>query len=264
MRVKLSFHNNSNSKIPLNYNHFLTSAVYSFLSKADKKYSTELHNLNSYKFFTFSWLQIPKKKVEGDILKILSDKIFWYLSSPSKEFINIFANGLIKSGTLRIGDTLLELQQIEILPEVNLGSKARFICLSPIVVTTKKYFNGRLEKYYYKPDDDQNEIVEKIKNNLVKKYISFYNTQPKGVIQIKFDEDYLPKSKVLIHYIKGNLDIKIPAIMCPFEISGDEKLIKFGYDCGFGELNSAGFGMVNLFKKYDNDQKVNEESAESI
>ena len=57
---------------------------------------------------------------------------------------------------MRIGDTLLELQQIEILPEVKLGSKARFICLSPIVVTTKKYFNGKLRKYYYKPDDDQN------------------------------------------------------------------------------------------------------------
>jgi len=32
--------------------------------------------------------------------------------------------------------------------------------------------------------------------------------------------------------------------MCPFVVKGNKELIKFGYECGFGELNSAGFGMV--------------------
>jgi len=249
MRLKLSFHSEINSEIPVNYNYILTSAVYNYLAKADKKYSSKLHNLNSYKFFTFGWLQIEKKKIERDLIKILSDKILWYVSSPSKEFINTFANGIMKIGFLQVRNTFFELQQIEVLPEVEIKSEMKFICLSPIVVRTKKYYNGELVKYYYKPEDDQKEIVEKIKNNLVKKYKSFYNSDIEDNIDITFDQNYLPKSKVLVHYIKGNLDIKIPAIMCPFVVKGNKELIKFGYECGFGELNSAGFGMVKILEK---------------
>ncbi|MCX7910914.1 MAG: hypothetical protein N2505_04965, partial [Endomicrobia bacterium] len=58
------------------------------------------------------------------------------------------------------------------------------------------------------------------------------------------------KAQVLVHYIKNKLDIKIPAIMCPFEAEGSQDLIRFGYECGFGELNSAGFGMVEEVEKY--------------
>jgi len=246
MRIKLIFLSELGSLIPINYNHFLTSAVYNYLAKTDKEYSSNLHNLNSYKFFTFSWLQISKKKIEGNFIKILSNKILWFISSPSKDFINTFANGIIKVGYLRVGSVCFELQQIEVLPEIEIKPEMKFVCLSPIVVTTKKYHNGKLEKYYYKPEDDKKEIVEKIKNNLVKKYKSFYFRDIEDNLEIIFDENYLPKSKVLVHYIKDNLDIKIPAIMCPFTVKGNKELIKFGYDCGFGELNSAGFGCVGV------------------
>lgn len=246
MRLRLSFYSDLDSEIPINYNHFLTAAIYNYLAKADKKYSSKLHDLNSYKFFTFSWLQIQKKRIKGSFIKIMSNEILWFISSPSKEFINTFANGLMKVGCLRVGDSSFELQQMEVLTEVEINSEMKFICLSPIVVTTKKYHNGELVKYYYKPEDDPKEISEKIKNNLAKKYNSFYNTDVKEEIEITFDKNYLPKSKVLVHYIKGNLDIKIPAIMCPFIVKGNKELIKFGYECGFGELNSSGFGMVRV------------------
>lgn len=249
MRLRLNLFLNNEVLIPINYNHFLTSAIYLHLSKADKKFSSKLHNLNSYKFFTFSWLQIPKKQIHGSFLKILSEKIFWYISSPSNDFINTLANGIIKTGFLKIGGAQFEISQIELLPEVELNGKIKFVCLSPIVVTTKKEHKGKLEKYYYKPTDNPKEISEKIINNLLKKYEKFYNKKPKGNLKIEFDKNYLPKSQVLVHYIKDNLDIKIPSIMCPFVIEGEEELIKFGYECGFGELNSAGFGMVRVYYK---------------
>lgn len=136
MRLKLLFYTDSSPEIPTNYNHFLTSAIYSYLAKADKRYSSKLHDLCSYKFFTFSWLQVQKKKIVGCFMKILSGEILWYISSPSKEFIHTFANGLVKICFLRIRDILFELRQIEVLPEVGINSEMRFSCLSPIVVTT--------------------------------------------------------------------------------------------------------------------------------
>jgi CRISPR-associated endoribonuclease Cas6 len=32
----------------------------------------------------------------------------------------------------------------------------------------------------------------------------------------------------------------------PFTITADPQLIQLGYECGFGENNSAGFGMVEV------------------
>jgi CRISPR-associated endoribonuclease Cas6 len=176
--------------------------------------------------------------------------MFWYISSPWNEFVQNFVNGLLELGGLRIGQHNFPITQTEAITSVNIHNELnKFICLSPIVVTTKREYNGKLCKYYYKPTDNLEEISEKIGQNLINKYKSFYGKEPQNTsLKIEFDKNYIktPRAQVLSHYIKDDLDIKIPAIMCPFIATGSVELVKFGYECGFGELNSAGFGMVRM------------------
>jgi len=230
----------------------LSSAIYNYLATADVKFSSELHDASDFKFFTFSWLQFPHKKVTGPALTITSPEFHWYISSPWEEFVRNLVNGLLESGTLRLGEHNFPITQTETLPDIIAsGAKQsqtiKLSCLSPIVITTKKEYKGKLAKYYYKPADNPDEISDKIRQNLLNKYESFYGKKPEDTsLKIEFDKNYLkkPGAQVLSHYIKNNLDIKIPAIMCPFAAIGSLELIRFGYECGFGELNSAGFGMV--------------------
>lgn len=289
MRLKITLVSEQQT-IPINYQHFLSSAIYDYLSKSDIKFSTNLHDSKNFKFFTFSWLQFPQKKIIDFMIKIISPEFYWYISSPWDEFIQNFVNGLLELGGLRIGQYNFPITQTETLPnliathEWFFGEKQsqlcrhssplskgginsnrnsfRFSCLSPLVVTTKKEYKGKLVKYYYKPTDNPEEISEKIRQNLINKYSAFYSLTTKQLdnqttrqlnnqtteLKIEFDKNYIktPKARVLSHYIKDDLDIKIPAIMCPFTATGSVELIKFGYECGFGELNSAGFGMVKL------------------
>ncbi|MBN2244972.1 MAG: CRISPR-associated endoribonuclease Cas6, partial [Candidatus Aminicenantes bacterium] len=42
--------------------------------------------------------------------------------------------------------------------------------------------------------------------------------------------------------------INIKAFEAPFIIRANPELIKIGYQCGFGEKNSAGFGCVEIIK----------------
>jgi len=240
--------------IPINYQHFLTSGIYDYLKTGSTKFSANLHNSTNFKFFTFSWLQFPQKQIINSLLKILSSEFYWYISSPWEEFVRNLVNGLLESGTLRIGEHNFPITQTETLPDI-IASGARqsqtikLSCLSPIVITTKKEYKGKLAKYYYKPADNPDEISDKIRQNLLNKYESFYGKKPEDTsLKIEFDKNYLkkPGAQVLSHYIKNNLDIKIPAIMCPFAAIGSSELIRFGYECGFGELNSAGFGMVRV------------------
>ena len=101
MKVKLIFFSRFFNKISINYQHFLTSMIYNCLSKADTKYSSELHNIGSYKFFTFSWLQIQNRKMVGSFIEIMSNEILWFVSSPSKAFMNTFVSGMLNVGYLR-------------------------------------------------------------------------------------------------------------------------------------------------------------------
>ena len=257
MRLKLTLQAKQNI-IPINYQHFLTSAIYNYLSNSDAKFTNTLHSgkhiksKKDFKFFTFSWLQFPKKQIANSSLKILSSEFYWYISSPWEEFVQNFVNGLLELGGLRLGEHNFPIAQVETIPDViankmNQSQNIKFFCLSPIVITTKKEYKGKLAKYYYKPTDDLEEISEKIRQNLINKSIAFYNKSPQDTsLKIEFDKNYIKthKAQVLSHYIKENINIKIPAIMCPFTVAGSIELIKFGYECGFGELNSAGFGMV--------------------
>jgi CRISPR-associated endoribonuclease Cas6 len=44
----------------------------------------------------------------------------------------------------------------------------------------------------------------------------------------------------------GRFPIDVIGIQAPFTIEGDPELIKVGYECGFGEKNSMGFGMAEV------------------
>ena len=48
----------------------------------------------------------------------------------------------------------------------------------------------------------------------------------------------------LIHFKKTDNNVKIKGFEAPFRITADPGLIGIGYDCGFGNDNSAGMGCV--------------------
>lgn len=272
MRLKVTLPVQGEKLIPINYQHFLESVIYRLLAQSNLQFASTLHKgehlsgPKKFKFFTYSWLQIPQRSIVSSCIKIFSPQVEWYISSPWNEFIQYLVNGLLELGKIRIGKENFNVLHIETLPDLFAEQNGpiiqkRFTCLSPIVVTTKKEYKGELKKYYYRPTDPPEEISEKIYQNLINKYRLFHN-QDSGIpdnekipFQLTFDTNYIkkPNAERLVHYIKNDfltgreLDVQIKAIMCPFEVKGPAELIKFGYECGFGEENSAGFGMVRLF-----------------
>lgn len=267
MRLKVILQSHPGQSIPINYQHFLTGVIFHLLSQSNLAFASSLHSGNhlkgskKFKFFTFSWLQIPQKHIEQSFLKILSPQSTWYISSPWNEFIQYLVNGLLELGEIRIGKESFNILQVETLPDLfstqnNPIVQKSFTCLSPIVVTTKKEHKGELKKYYYRPTDSHKEISEKIYQNLINKYRLFH-TMPQNhntPFQLTFDPVYIknPNAERMVHYIKNDtntgreIDIQIKAIMCPFTVKGPAELVRFGYECGFGGENSAGFGMVRV------------------
>jgi len=83
--------------------------------------------------------------------------------------------------------------------------------------------------------------------NLVKKYKLLAGEDIKASeFKVKIDTDCMNnKAGKIIKKInfKGT---DIIGFMAPFEVSGSPELIEVGYEAGFGEKGSMGFGMVKI------------------
>ena len=243
MRFRISLYSEKQTfKLPYNYNYPLASAIYSFLSRGDATFSDFLHDkgfshgVKAFKLFTFSPLFSSHRKALKDGL-LMEGKIDWFISSPKEEFVTNLAHGILQQGFLPFLQQRLLVEQIEVLKQPSFEPRMSFRTLSPIVISTGEVDrDGDFHKKYLSPGEtDFSRILEE---NLRRKYRACYEKKPSEE-GISLELLRTPQSK-LIDY-KGT---KIRGWFMHFTVQGNPELIKIGYEAGFGEENSAGFGMV--------------------
>jgi CRISPR-associated endoribonuclease Cas6 len=150
---------------------------------------------------------------------------------------------------------------VEAVEEPHFESSMKFVCLSPIAVTTGKKIGDKTVQHYldYMIPEEREQYISNLRNNLLKKYKLVHKREFSSNSQFgfSFDPAYIVKRK---GSIRKNIRFKrdkqtgrfthIIGMEAPFTIDTDPELIKIGYQCGFGEKNSAGFGMA---EKIDNE-----------
>jgi CRISPR-associated endoribonuclease Cas6 len=234
MRVKVDFEVIDNV-LDINYNYQVASFIYRCIQQANPDLSLDLHKPNGFKFFTFSRIDIPKKRfeIQEDKLVIQSDRVYLYLSTPKTEIAMSFIEGLMKNPEAKICGAKFVVSNVKILREPKIGDKARFATLSPISVSTVK--NGRQYDLY--PKDLK--FYENLRANLVKKYIALNKKTPENC-----DLEITP-----LRVKPKRIRVKNTHHRCVemvFDAKGSKELLEVGYQAGFGERNSMGFGMVKV------------------
>jgi len=263
MRLKLSLRVVNSNKIALNYNYSLSSAIYKLLEFGSPEFSSFLHDLGYsienkyYKLFTFS-IKLEKTALDYNSLILISPKAELYITSPLiDDFIKNFVIGTFENRAIEIMSdnifTKFNINQVEIIPEPTFSNQMHFKMMTPLVLSTYKLYSGRLNQYYFRYNDNIEEINRVFQQNLVNKYqVITKRTYSGNGIKISWDEKYIEnatkKNKRLSKKVSIIKDIKNPidiiGIYCPFKLEGDPELIKIGYEAGYGEKNSMGFGMV--------------------
>lgn len=236
--------------LPINYNHLLASVIYKFLKLSDPEYAHFLHedgyNIGNkrFKLFTFSQLMARKREIIGDQICFRS-QVMWYISSPQEAFLRSFTASLMDEGRLRIGRKHLPIVDVETLRVPPFHPKMKFRCLSPITMSTKRERNGKLVMHYCLPDEP--EFSKLVRQNLMRKYEAIYNRKPRDdSFAMEFDEGYIRKRNGKVTRLVRYKNVDIRGVLCPFHASGSPELMFVGYECGFGDKNSAGFGMVDV------------------
>ena len=220
------------------------------LSKSSSEYSEQLHNQGyklgnrTFKLFTFSQLFPEVKTTNRDTLT-MKGNVTLFISSPKDEFILHLAKGLFSQTYVNISDQVFLIESVETLAEPEFESHVKFICLSPVVTCTATLIDNKAHTVSCTPGTEK--YSENVRNNLLRKHQLLYNKLPNDMsFQLDFTHEDLER------HSKGKLiqyrNSYIKAFSTPFTVTGSKELIRVGYQCGFGEKNSAGFGMVKAVK----------------
>ncbi len=250
MRIQILADVGDGITLPVNYNHLLAGVIYRFLAESDPEYASFLHEEGyraaekRFKLFTFSQLMAERRRITGDNIHFRST-LTWYVSSPVERFLSHFADTLLTEGRLSLAQRQLPITDVTIPRIPHFRPEMRFRCLSPIVMTTTREYHGKQAMHYCMPDDPA--LSELIRQNLIRKHEAIHGRAPHDdTLTFAFDKAYIDRRQGRVTRLIDYKGIKIRGIMCPFRVTGNPALIQIGYECGFGDKNSAGFGMAEV------------------
>lgn len=242
MRLKIHLKAKNNFKVPFNYNHILSSIIYNKI--IDLNLSHELHSSNTFKFFNFSQLNIPKRKMVEDGIIAKNRVINFYLSSPNDLLIKNIVNGFVDNLEVKFKNETLNVTKIEALKTPEFSKKSEFKTISPIIIRDTQEINGKTKRIDLAPSD---KFFKGIEANLIKKYCMFNNIE-KTDKKIKVYSEMANVKRKRITIPKGPNTTYHRAYMMDLILEGDLDLIEFAYDVGLGEKNSMGFGMIRFIE----------------
>jgi CRISPR-associated endoribonuclease Cas6 len=261
LRLKLSLIADNNSVLSPNYNYQLAAAIYNLLRFGSPEFSKFLHDIGfrqngrTYKLFCFA-LKFEQIGIREGLINMISPKANLYISSPLiDDFVKNFIIGTFEEQKINIYSnyryTEFKITQMELMPTVFISEETKFLLHSPMVLSTVKLnSNGKTTQYYLRPDDKK-EINRIITSNLLNKYKLIYGKEfTTDELELDWDQQYLSKhervtKKITINESDKNA-VDVIGIQAPFTLKGNAELIKVGYECGFGEKNSMGFGMAEV------------------
>ena len=236
MRLKITLASGKTEhKIPYNYNYQLSSLIYRKI--ADLNLATELHISSDFKFFTFSQIYVPHRITTKSCIISRDGKMEFYISSPNEYLIkSMMKNYLEDPQVIFRGDNLL-VEQIKLIERPKFKKIMDMKTMSPVMARIKR--NDKI--WDLSPGDLQ--FYTALQRNLLHKYTSFYGDY-KGdeFVQIVLDMGSIKRKRIAI--TKQGEETYNRAYQMRFMIEADPRLLEFMYDCGLGERNSMGFGMV--------------------
>lgn len=242
MRLKINLKAKNNFKVPFNYNHIVSSIIYNKIIDLDLAH--KLHASNTFKFFNFSQLNIPKRKITKDGILSKNGVINFYLSSPNDLLIKNIVSGFVDDLEIKFQNETLIVEKIEALRTPDFKEKSEFVTLSPINIRDTQEIDGKAKRIDLSPSD---KFFKGIENNLIKKYCKFNDLESTDKKIIVYSEMANVKRK-RITIPKGPNTTHHRAYMMDLIIEGDLDLINFAYDVGLGEKNSMGFGMIKYLE----------------
>lgn len=194
-----------------------------------------------FKFFVFSRLEQAGKRVAHGRQWLEPRPVEWQIASPIDGMMELLVEGLLAQGVISIGDreggARLAVTEIFEIPPPRFADRMRFRTLSPLFASVDDTrADGSRRKHHLRADDSR--YAEAIAANLRGKYRALTGGEAGDAA---LDFKFIGEPKPQLAQYKGTHH---HCYLGTFEVGGSEELLRVGWECGFGEANSKGFGMA--------------------
>jgi CRISPR-associated endoribonuclease Cas6 len=194
-----------------------------------------------FKFFVFSRLEQRGKRIHEGRQWLRPRPVEWQIASPLDELMELLVEGLMAQGVISIGDrrggARLAVSEILEIPAPSFTDRMRFRTLSPLFVSVDDTrADGSRRKHHLRADDSR--FAEAIAANLRGKYRALTGGEAGDEA---LDFKFIGEPKPQLAQYKGTHH---HCYLGTFEVGGSAELLRVGWECGFGEANSKGFGMA--------------------
>lgn len=255
MELRLKFGVRNGNFLPINYQYELSSWIYKVIERADSQYADFLHNHGfqldgkRFKMFTFSQLDTRPYQVEGNRIRLLGKEISLTLRFAVDSSMDRFIQGLFLQQRFGLGDKYnivdFEVIAVETIAPPVFHTTMAYQCLSPICVSRPR--DDRTAEYL---SPDTPGYDRQLVQNLVRKanaLISTAGASTRDLPDFRFQLLNTPRKKGL--HIKAHTESHTQVIgyLFHFELTAPVELHELGFDAGFGEKNSMGFGCVKEY-----------------
>lgn len=206
----------------------------------------ELHGKKGFKFFCFSNIfpSGKNKAIEEEAIKHL------IVSSPDSSFIKTVKESLPQQ--INIGEMQFSLASAkEIRPQI--FGNCIIKTATPIIIRIPQYryaeygISSDYSYAFWKPEHDFNAFLKQLSENVIKKYNEYHKTEVEEqplFQQFVYDGSY-PIHPIIDHKEQTFIGSYWKFIFQDM-VKEQLEILRFAIDCGFGELNSLGFGFVNV------------------
>lgn len=256
MRIKLNLYQSKSEQfIPINYQYAIASFIYNSIESSNPQYSKWLHDKGfmsgskTFKFFTFSMLNLPKREIMKDRFFLSFPKLSFIVSILSEKAIEHFIAGMFLQKKMKISDRKSEaefyINSVEAIPEPNFSNIMKFRTISPIILSKKGIYKDKESEIFLNPLDSDYFLY--FKKNIEEKYIAYCKAAKKQIIYNTIEKlEILNKPKEHLISIKpGRFDeTKVKCYSFDFKIEGPPEMLKLAYDVGIGKMCSGGFGCI--------------------
>ncbi len=246
MRVTMEFTSNKpHMVLPFHYAQWLQAAIYGFMGNPlarvvhDDGFPADKRN---FRLFTFSRL-MGKYQTQRETITLFFP-VSLVIASPLPTMIQEFVNSIVSRSEFRLGPETLSLSKVSLdNGPPSLQANLRVRTLSPVTVhsTLTKGDGSRYTVYYHPRESD---FSRQITKNLLHKYHAIHGhpwIPTGGPAEVRIEPRNEPKMNIV--YYK---DTMIKGYSGTFNLFGPLPLLQVGWDAGYGDRGSQGFGLVEM------------------
>jgi CRISPR-associated endoribonuclease Cas6 len=256
MRLIVAMNLEQESRFPIDHQYALAGAIYRLLRCADVDCAARIRGAEEPREndkppmpFCFSGLRCAKRRVDHEELWLGPGRVVWRIGAPDEPLLRAIEAGLLEDGSIRVGAGELAIDGIRFAPTPDFAEgEGQFVCLSPIVATVCGIGPEGAGTRFLRPTDGA-AFSEAARANALSKFEALYGRAPKepeSRLVLRFDAGYLarnPRGGTKRVTINGN---DVVGAMAPFTALGSPALLQLIYNSGAGEMNGAGFGMIEV------------------